>query len=352
MLSFRLSISADQRKALQRQLATAQQLGDVRLCQFILAICAVVHYQSTEQAALVLQLSVAQVEGYVHKFVCYGVAGVAFKKSSGRKPKLTPGQRQELAALIDAGPPACGFTGACWRSPMIQELIQQRFGVTYNVFYIAQLLRNLGFSFQKARFVSDHLDEVRRRKWRQHTWPEALRVARAKPALLLFGDEASFPQWGTLAYTWARRGQQPEVKTCGRRKGYKVLGLIDYFTGRFFYRGTLGKLDSASYQGFLEGVLAQTTEHLVLIQDGARYHTSAALRAFFAAQAARLTVYQLPSYSPDFNPIEQLWKKIKEQDTHLHYFPTFESLMARVDCALVKFADCPNEILAIFGVAA
>lgn len=265
MLSFRLSITADQRKALQRKLTAAQQLGDVRLCHFILAILAVAHYQSTEQAALVLQLSVAQVADYVHKFVCYGVAGVAFKKPSGRKPKLTAAQRQELAALIDAGPQACGFSGTCCRSPLIQELIRQRFGITYNVFYIAQLLRTRGFSFQKARFVADHLDQVRRRKWRQQTWQEVLRVARAKQALLLFGDQASFPQWGTLSYTWARRGQQPEVKTCGRRQGYKVFGLIHYFTGRFFYQGTTGKLDSASYQAFLADVLAQTTEPLVLI---------------------------------------------------------------------------------------
>ena len=38
---------------------------------------------------------------------------------------------------------------------MIQQLIYDRFGV----FYIAQLLKNLGFSYPKAAFVSDHLDE-------------------------------------------------------------------------------------------------------------------------------------------------------------------------------------------------
>ena len=43
---------------------------------------------------------------------------------------------------------------------MIQQLIYDRFGVFYNVFYIAQLLKNLGFSYQKAAFVSDHLDEA------------------------------------------------------------------------------------------------------------------------------------------------------------------------------------------------
>ena len=72
---------------------------------------------------------------------------------------------------------------------------------------------------------------------------------------------------------------------------------------------------------------------IILIQDGARYHTSAETSAFFAQQAARLQVFQLPTYSPDYNPIEKLWKKIKQQDTHLHYFPTFEALTDKVEQA-------------------
>jgi len=38
-----------------------------------------------------------------------------------------------------------------------------------------------------------------------------------------------------------------------------------------------------------------------------------------------LTVFQLPSYSPDYNPIEFLWKNVKRQSTHNQYFPEFES---------------------------
>ncbi len=127
MLNFRLTITTSQRQALEGKLKTAHQLGDLRLAKFILTIFAVVHYQETEQAAVVLQLSVAQVEGYVHQFLCYGVRGVAFKQPSGRRPKLTPAQKQELSRLIEAGPEACGFSGACWRSPMIQQLIKDRF---------------------------------------------------------------------------------------------------------------------------------------------------------------------------------------------------------------------------------
>ncbi|MBA3439377.1 MAG: IS630 family transposase [Pyrinomonadaceae bacterium] len=340
-------MSTAQRQDLERKLKSAQQLGDVRLVKWILALFAVSHDQSTEHAARVLDLSAAQVERYVFQFLCYGVRGVGFKKPSGRRPKLTKDQQRELADLIDAGPQRSGFSGACWRSPMIQQLIKERFGIAYNVFYIAQLLKNLGFSFQKAKFVSDHLDEIARRRWRNHIWPQIQQLARERKALLLFGDEASFPQWGTLTYTWARRGQQPVVKTSGKRKGYKVFGLIDYFTGRFFHQGQEGRFTSACYTAFLSRVLEQTTQHLILIQDGAPYHTSAETKRFFAQHADRLTVFQLPGYSPDYNPVEKLWKKLKQQETHLHYFPTFEALTKKVEQALIKFENAPREILAL-----
>ncbi len=231
-------------------------------------------------------------------------------------------------------------------------MILDRFKVLYNVFYLAQLLTDLGFSWQKAKFVSDHLDEAKRQQWRAQTWPHILREARRRRALLLFGDEASFPQWGTLSYTWARRGVQPVVKTSGKRKGYKVFGLIDYFTGRFFHQGHDGRLNSASYTAFLSGVLEQTQQPIILIQDGAKYHTSAETTAFFEQHATRLEVCQLPTYSPDYNPIEKLWKKIKEAETHLHYFPTFAALTEKVEQALVKFGNAPQEILALCGLPA
>jgi transposase len=347
MCSFRFTISTFYRKEVEAQLKSAQQLGQLGRVKYLLAVLAVMEGQSFEQVAQCLRVHVKTIAEWVRRFCCYGPKGPASKKPGGRKPKLTLTQKEELARLIDQGPVAAGFSGACWRSPMIQQLIFDRFGVFYNVFYIAQLLKNLGFSWQKAAFVSDHLSEAKRRDWRSYIWPKALRLARQQGALLLFGDEASFPQWGTLTHTWARRGQQPKVLTSGKRKGYKVFGLIDYFSGRLFYQGQSGRLETTAYLAFLKQVLEQTHQPIVLIQDGARYHTSRAAQAFFAAQTERLTVFQLPSYSPDYNPIEKLWKKVKDRETHLHYFPTFEALTDRVEQALLKFANAPQEILAL-----
>ena len=165
------------------------------------------------------------------------------------------------------------------------------------------LLHNLGFSFQKARFVSDHLDAAQRLAWLQDKWPVLCRAAKRCKGLILFEDEASFAQWGSLSYPWAKRGHQPEVPTSGKRKGYKVFGAIEYFSGRLFSQGIEGRFNSESYQAFLEMIMAQTTEHLCLIHDGAKYHTSQSTKQFLAVHRARITVEPLPSYSPDDNPI-------------------------------------------------
>lgn len=349
MLGIRITLSPPTRKELARMLRHAEQSGDLRTAKRLMALLAVADGYGYAQIASLLQVSAESIRLWVKAFVLYGAKGLRSKRAPGRRPKLTKAHKRALDAMIIAGPAAAGYPGACWRTPMIQHLIDERFGVLYSVHYISQLLKNRGFSYQKARFVSDHKDPTKRQEWLTQQWSDVLRVAKAKDAYVLFGDEASFPQWGTLTYTWAKRGQQPTVPTSGIRKGYKVFGLVEYFSGRFFYQGHAGRFTSESYAQFLHDVLKHTTHHLILIQDGARYHTSKAMQEFFAKHADRLTVYQLPSYSPDYNPIEKLWKKIKEDGTHLHYFPTFEALVNKVNEILPMFENAPEEVLPLFG---
>jgi transposase len=327
----------------------ALRRGDRRVLQRVSALLLLADQHSVAAVAARVGAGVSTVYGWLHAFLAERCASLAYRTSPGRPAKLTPTQKQRLRALVAAGPEAAGYATGCWNSAIVQDLIAREFAVLYSVPYVAELLHNLGFSYQKARFVSDHLDEARREYWRTVAWPAILREARRQGALLLFGDEASFAQWGSLGYTWALRGEQPLVPTCGKRKGYKVFGLIDYFSGRLFAHGHAGRFTAESYCAFLTTVLAATSQPLVLVQDGARYHTAQATRDFFAAHAARLTVYQLPSYSPDYNPIEHLWRNIKRKNTHNRYFPTFATLTEAVETALAHFRGHPAEVQQLMG---
>jgi transposase len=349
-VSIRIQASNATVKAMQTRLQDAYRRDDVRLVRRP----SVLRDLLTQTATVPVLckrwgLSPSCLYAWQKAFLLRGLASLIYRHSGGRPEKLTPRQKKRLVELIEAGPLVVGLEPACWNSVLIRVLIWREFGVLYNRHYVCTLLSSMGFSFQKARFVSDHLDAAQRLVWLQDKWPAIVRAAKRGKGLILFEDEASFAQWGSRSYTWARRGHQPEVPTSGKRKGYKVFGAIEYFSGRLFFQGIEGRFNSDSYQAFLRMIMAQTTAHLFLIHDGARYHPSAATKAFLAAHRDRITEHPLPSYSPDYNPIEYLWKKMKQQATHNKYFKEFIELTVSVDKALAYFATHPDMVLGLFG---
>jgi transposase len=259
-------------KALTQTLQCAYKAADVRLMRRTSALLALSQGEPVESVAGRQAVAESSVYNWLKLFVLQGVAGLRVQWKGGRPSKLTATQKARLVELVKAGPEAAGFTCGCWNTLLIQLLIQRQFGVLYNAHYVAELLHNLGFSFQKARFLAEHLDEAKRSQWLSETWPVLLAQAKSIDALILFGDEASFAQWGSLGYTWAPVGQQPLVKTTGKRKAYKTFGLIEFFSGRLFYQGIEGRFNADSYIAFLSQVLAQTHEPLFLVQDNAPYH--------------------------------------------------------------------------------
>lgn len=349
-VSLRIQVSAATVKALHAKLQQAYLKDDVRLVRrTTVLIDLLVHHVPMAVLCERWGLSASCLYDWQRAFLLHGLESLHYRHGGGRRPKLTPKQKQRLVELLEAGPLVVGCETACWDAVLIRVLIWRECGVLYNRQYVCTLLHTLGFSFQKARFVSDHLDTVQRLVWLEQKWPRILRAAKRRRGWILFEDEASFAQWGSLSYTWARRGQQPEVPTSGKRKGYKVFGAIEYFSGRLFSQGIEGRFNSDSYQAFLQMILAPTTHHLFLIHDGARYHTSASTQAFLVVHSDRMTAEPLPSSSPDDNPIEYLWKKTKKRATHNKYFKEFDALTVSVEKALAYFATHPDTVLGLFG---
>jgi transposase len=350
-VSIRIQLSHATVKALHNRLQHAYRRDDVRLVRRLtVMIDLLVHHVPVAVLHARWGLSISCIYQWRQDFLLRGMASFVYHQSGGRRPKWTPRQKKRLVELLEAGPLVVGCETACWTSVLIRVLIWREFGVLYHCPYVWTWLHHLGFSFQKARFGSDHLDTARRPAWLQEEWPTILRAAKRRQGLLLFEDEARFAQGGSLSSTWARRGQQPEVKTSGKRKGSKVFGAMEYFSGRLCYQGIEGRLTSESYQAFVRTILAHTTEPLFLIHDGARDHTSQATTPFLAQYAERITVHPLPSYTPADNPIEYLWKKTKKRATHNQYFKEFAVLTVSVDKALAYFATHPETVLGLFGL--
>jgi transposase len=347
---FRITFSKETVKRLKQELQGAYVRGDLRAVRRLSVLVMIGERIELAMILAVWNISQQTVYTWLNEFVLKRWKGLVYRKASGRPARLTKTQKRQLSKWVEAGPEACGYPTGCWTSVLIQELIYQKFHVLYNRFYVCELLHNLGHSYQKARFVSDHLDEEARQQWMKEEWPKILSQAKQLEAPVFFGDEASFALWGSLSYTWAPVGHQPQVKTTGLRKGYKVFGAIEFFSGQLFYQGLEERFNSDSYQAFLHYLLSQFSGPVILIQDGARYHTSNATREFLEQHQDHLIVYQLPSYSPDFNPIEYLWKKVKTKATHNRYFEEFAKLTKSVEDALKVLVTQADEILRLMGI--
>jgi len=247
-VSLRIQVSSATIKALHTKLHQAYLKDDMRLVQrTTVLIDLLVHQVAIPVLCERWRLSASCLYDWQRAFLLHGLDSLVYRHSGGRRPKLTPRQKKRLVELIEAGPLVVVCETACWDAVLIRVLIWREFGVLYNRQYVCILLHNLGFSFPKARFVSEHLSAATRLAWLEQKWPTIVRAATRRHGLILFEDEASFAQWGSLSYTWARRGRQPEVPTSGKRKGYKVFGAIAYFSGRLFYQGIEGRFNSESH---------------------------------------------------------------------------------------------------------
>jgi transposase len=346
----RIAFQKETVKQLQERMGKAVQTGEWRVVRRIAVLLAIACGEGLGQLLEKWQISRQTVYTWFAEFLEKGYESLMYRKPMGRRARLTQSQKQQLVEAVKSGPEAAGYACGCWNTAMIQEWIERHFKVRYSRFYVAELLHNLGLSYQKARFVSGHLDEESRKVWMETVWPDLLAQAKREGVPIYFEDEASFAQWGSLAYTWALKGCQPQVQTSGIRKGYKVFGVIEFFSGQFYYQDTQDRFNSLTYRVFLSALLKAVPGKFILIQDGATYHTSKDTCEFMQQFQDRLQVFQLPSYSPDYNPIEHLWKKVKIRATHNRFFPDFSKLVNAVEEAFAFLDTHVDEILALMGV--
>ena len=101
---------------------------------------------------------------------------VSRAKPTGRPPKLTPGQREALAGLLEQGPAACGFTDKhLWTQQLVADLILREFGVSHHHDHVGVVLRAMGFTHQKPARRAVERDEARIEAWRREAWPALLK---------------------------------------------------------------------------------------------------------------------------------------------------------------------------------
>jgi transposase len=88
---------------------------------------------------------------WVHLYNTEGLDGLKDKPRSGRPSRLDESQKAKLTEVVSEKPEAVGYDSGVWSGPLIIDYIARTFGVSYKKAQAYNLLRDMGFSFQKSR---------------------------------------------------------------------------------------------------------------------------------------------------------------------------------------------------------
>lgn len=113
-----------------------------------------------------------------------------------------------------------------------------------------------------------------------------------------------------LTKGWFKKGSKPIIKTIYGKKRISVFGALS--DKDFSAQMTEEKCNWKTYLQFLKSLIRKYGKVLIVI-DGAKYHFEKKnVQRFYGEKKEVLKVIQLPAYSPELNPIEQSWKKVKK----------------------------------------
>ena len=259
--------------------------------------------------ATAVGLSRRACQDWVRRYNKHGLKALQERRGRPRKPPLSDEEEAVFRERIEAGPTEADAVCSL-RGKDFQRVLAAEFGLLRSLTGVYRLLHSLGYSYLRPRPKHRKADPAKIETFKRE-WPERIKkIAQQQPGKQLrvyFQDESRFGQQGTNTSVWAKRGSRP---TAVRQTEYEylwVLGAVCPETGHA--EGLLSpQLNTKIINSFLELFSATIPdgEHAVMVWDGAGFHRAKALKV-----PDNITVVELPPYSPELNPIENLWHYLK-----------------------------------------
>jgi transposase len=162
----------------------------------------------------------------------------------------------------------------------------------------------------------------------------------------MFGDEASFWLDGTLHVTWSRIGAQPRVDTFGERKTAHVYGAVSIETRPYFVYQFAPVFNGGTFLDFLKELVRRSPRRKVflIIDNGPCHRLEDDGQRWLTAHRRRVELFRLPTYSPELNGIEGVWKVTKKTTTHNRFYRTVHERDAALVSTFETFKAYPRLI--------
>lgn len=199
----------------------------------------------------------------------------------------------------------------------IVDYVFKEFDVKYSISGMCKLLHHIGYEYKKPKAVPGNPDYEAQEIFVEQY--EEFMLKKSPDVEVLFAD-AVHPSHNSMpSYGWIRRGQDQELKTnCGRER-LNLHGAINAETNEItvIESSTVDADSTIQLLATIELKYAHASK-IIVILDNAPYHYSKAVKNYL--KTSRIQLVFLPSYSPNLNLIERIWKFFKKKVLYNTYY--------------------------------
>ena len=296
-------------------------------------------------------VSEGSIRTWVGKIVHAGSwIAVENQPKTGRPKKLSAQMLSEIDFAIQDDPSEYGYN--VWDGKALSSFILRRYGISYSVRSCQYLFKKLGFRLIRPQVFPALGEENRQDRLEFVGEVKALELDKIDP---VFEDEVHFSNQTTVTRMWAKKGSEPQVKSNPTEKSLPLFGFASVSTGEVFTQEPIGgkfnfNTTIDAVRAYLAGQPTDKEKYTVFILDRAPWHKKAVRlideneNGQYNDILDRAGFMLLPPRSPDLNPIEQLWRKIRREVTHNRYFKSTAELREKISDYLKKFEKENDEM--------
>ncbi len=198
--------------------------------------------------------------------------------------------------------------------------IEKTYGLIYSRSGMEGWLKRKGFVYKRPKNIPQKTDLARQQQFIECY--EGLKNNLKEDEAIFFMDEIHPSHQVHAAYGWIKKGEEKTLRTSVRQERLHVVGAIELEKMTLISQ-ELPYIDSENIVKFIKHLKEQSQySKIYLICDNAAYHKSDEIKKL--TRRGRVQIVYLPPYSPNLNPIERLWKVLRERVTYNQIYETFE----------------------------
>ena len=267
---------------------------------------------SYSHIAKVLFLDDQTIRNYEKTYSQYGISKLLKTSYKGGESKLSPKQEAELKDHVEKK--------TYHSAAAIAHYVENAYEISYSVKGMVHLLNRLGFTYKKTRLIPGKADAKKQREFVREY--QELKANKGKKDEILFMD-GTHPHHNPLAsYAWILKGKEKEIPSNTGRKRINLNGAINIDN----YEVTIRDDEWINAQSTVElfkqiEAKYPNAEIIHIIADNAKYYHCELVENHL--KNSSINLISLPSYSPNLNLIERLWKFYKKEILYDTYYETF-----------------------------